>query len=85
LTFVTQLPGHLPEEVFGLVNNWIIHKLTDTNVIDRLRKVVPMVGEATWKSLPNLAPGQSLCAFAHLTRPVLVAVDPSPCKLRMVD
>ena len=70
LAFVTQLPGHLPDEVFGLVNNWIIHKLTDTNVIDRLRKVVPMVGEATWKSLPNLAPGQSLCSFSHLTRPV---------------
>lgn len=85
LTFVTQLPGHLPDEVFGLVNNWIIHKLTDTNVIDRLRKVVPMVGEATWRSLPNLAPGQSVCSFAHLTRPVMVAVDPSPCKLRMVD
>lgn len=85
LTFVTQLPGHLPDEVFGLVNNWIIHKLTDTNVIDRLRKVVPMVGEATWKTLPNLAPGQSLCSLAHLTRPVLVAIDPSPCKLRMVD
>lgn len=85
LAFVTQLPSHLPEEVFGLVNNWIIHKLTDTNVVDRLRKVVPMVSNANWAALPNLAPGQAICSFAHLTRPVLVAVDPSPCKLRMVD
>jgi DNA helicase HerA-like ATPase len=85
LTFVTQLPGHLPDEVFGLVNNWVLHKLTDTNVIDRLRKVVPSVSDANWRSLPNFAPGQALCSFTHLTRPVMVAVDPTPCRLRMVD
>jgi DNA helicase HerA-like ATPase len=85
LVFVTQLPGHLPDEVFGLINNWMLHKLTDTNVIQRLRKVVPMVSAATWASLPNLAPGQALCSFTHLSRPVLVGIDPSPCKLRMVD
>lgn len=85
LVFVTQLPGHLPDEVFGLINNWVLHKLTDTNVIQRLRKVVPMVTDATWKSLPNLAPGQAVCSFTHLTRPILVGIDPSPCKLRMVD
>lgn len=85
LVFVTQLPSHLPDEVFGLINNWILHKLTDTNVIQRLRKVVPMITDATWASLPNLAPGQAVCSFTHLARPVLVAVDPSPCRLRMVD
>jgi uncharacterized protein len=85
LVFVTQLPSHLPDEVFGLINNWILHKLTDTNVIQRLRKVVPMVTDTAWASLPNLAPGQALCSFTHLTRPVMVAIDPSPCRLRMVD
>jgi hypothetical protein len=85
LVFVTQLPSHLPEEVFGLINNWILHKLTDTNVIQRLRKVVPMVTDSTWASLPNLPPGQAVCSFTHLARPVLVGIDPSPCKLRMVD
>jgi DNA helicase HerA-like ATPase len=76
LVFVTQLPSHLPDEVFGLINNWILHKLTDTNVIQRLRKVVPMVTDTAWASLPNLAPGQALCSFTHLTRPVMVAIDP---------
>jgi hypothetical protein len=85
LVFVTQLPSHLPEEVFGLINNWILHKLTDTNVIQRLRKVVPMVTDAEWASLPNLAQGQAVCSFTHLARPVLVTVDPSPYKLRMVE
>ncbi|MGX1742099.1 ATP-binding protein [Bosea sp. NPDC055353] len=85
LVFVTQLPSHLPDEVLGLVNNWMLHKLTDSGVVNRLRKVVPGVNEATWKSLPNLAPGQALCSFTHLTRPVMTTVDPSPCQLRMVD
>lgn len=85
LVFVTQLPSHLPDEVLGLVNNWILHKLTDTGVVQRLRKVVPGVNEATWNSLPNLAPGQALCSFTHLARPVMTTVDPSPCQLRMVD
>jgi hypothetical protein len=63
LVFVTQLPSHLPDEVLGLVNNWILHKLTDTGVVNRLRKLVPGVSEATWNSLPNLAPGQALCSL----------------------
>lgn len=85
LAFVTQLPSHLPDEVFGLVNNWILHKLTDENVIARLRKVVTGVNTATWGSMPNLAPGQALCSFTHLSRRVMVSIDPSPCRLRMVD
>lgn len=85
LVFVTQLPSHLPDEVFGLVNNWILHKLTDDTVIQRLRKVVPQVTAATWGSLPNFAAGHAVCSFVHLTRPITVAIDPSPCKLRMVD
>lgn len=85
LVFVTQLPSHLPDEVLGLVNNWVLHKLTDTSVVNRLRKLVPGVNEATWSSLHNLAPGQALCSFTHLARPVMTTVDPSPCQLRMVD
>ncbi len=85
LVFVTQLPSHLPDEVLGLINNWILHKLTDAGVVNRLKKIVPGVNDATWKSLPNMAPGQAVCSFTHLTRPVTVTIDPSPCKLRMVD
>jgi hypothetical protein len=46
LVFVTQLPMHLPDEVLGLINNWILHKLTDSSVVNRLRKVVPGVTDA---------------------------------------
>lgn len=85
LVFVTQLPGHLPDEVLGLINNWVLHKITDANVIQRLRKIIPAVDDGTWTSLPNLAAGHALASFTHLTRPVLVSVDPTPCKLLMVE
>lgn len=85
LVFVTQLPSHLPDEVLGLINNWVLHKITDTGVTQRLKKIVPGVTDATWRSLPNLSPGQAVCSFTHLSRPVTTSIDPSPCQLRMVD
>jgi DNA helicase HerA-like ATPase len=85
LVFITQLPGHLPDEVLGLINNWLCHKIGDANVVQRLRKIVGGVPEGTWNSLTNLAPGHALAAFGHMKRPVLVTVDPTPCKLLMVE
>ena len=85
LVFVTQLPGHLPNEVLGLINNWVLHKISDANVIQRLRKIIPAVDDGTWTSLPNLASGHALASFAHMARPVLASVDPTPCKLLMVE
>ena len=85
LVFITQLPGHLPDEVLGLINNWVLHKIGDANVIQRLRKIVAGVDEGSWGALSNLAAGHALASFTHMTRPVLVTVDPTPCKLLMVE
>lgn len=85
LVFITQLPGHMPDEVLGLINNWVLHKIGDANVVQRLRKIVGGVPDGTWGSLSTLAPGHALAAFTHMTRPVLVTVDPTPCKLLMVE
>jgi hypothetical protein len=85
IVFITQLPGHLPDEVLGLINNWVLHKISDANVIQRLRKIIPAVDDGTWNMLPNLAPGHALASFTHMARPVLVSVDPTPCKLLMVE
>jgi uncharacterized protein len=85
LAFVTQLPAHLPRQVLGLVNSFILHKLSDPLVVAQLRKTVPGIDESLWSRLTGLAPGQALVSFPHLARPLLVAIDPAPCKLRMVD
>ena len=85
LVFVTQLPQHLPDELLGLLNNWVLHKIGDVNVINRLRKSIGGIDESVWRQLPSLAPGQAVAAFTSLKRPVLIGVDPTPCRLRMAD
>jgi DNA helicase HerA-like ATPase len=85
LAFVTQLPQQLPRAVLGLCNNFVLHKLTDPQVVNTLRHTVSDIDESLWTRLPGLAPGQAIVSFAHMTRPLLVAVDAAPCKLRMMD
>src|SRR5262249_48665181 len=43
LTFVTQLPQNLPDEVLALVNSWVLHKIQDESVVNRLRKTIPFL------------------------------------------
>lgn len=85
LMFVTQLPQHLPDEVLGLINNFILHKISDAGVIGRLKRSIGGIDEGLWARLPGLAPGQAIVSMTSMARPLLVAIDPTPCKLRMVD
>jgi len=85
LMFVTQLPQHLPDEILGLINNYVLHKITDTNVISRLKRSIGGIEESLWDRLPNLAPGQAIISATSMTRPLLVAIHPTPCQLRMID
>jgi DNA helicase HerA-like ATPase len=85
LVFVTQLPQHLPRQVLGLVNNFVLHKINDATTISRLKSTVAGIDDGLWQRLPALAPGQAIVTFTSMTRPLLVAVDATPSKLRMVD
>jgi uncharacterized protein len=85
LVFVTQLPQHLPRAVLGLVNNYILHKITDPQVVNTLRRTITDVDEGLWTRLAGLAPGQAIVSFGHMTRPLLTSIDPASCKLRLMD
>lgn len=85
LVFVTQLPQHLPRQVFGLVNSYILHKITDAEVVSTLRRTVSGIDAGLWDRLPGLAPGQAIVSFPHMARPLLVSIDPTPAELRLVD
>lgn len=85
LAFVTQLPQHLPNEVLALINNYILHKIADHSVIDRLKKTVVGLDDSQWGMVPGLASGQAVVAVSSMSRPLLVSVHPTPVKLRMVD
>lgn len=85
LVFVTQLPQHLPNEVLGLLNNFIIHKMTDSTVVSRMQKSVGGIDESLWSRVPRLAPGQAIASFSSFKRPLMIAVDPAPVKRLLVD
>jgi DNA helicase HerA-like ATPase len=54
-------------------------------VVNTLRRTVGGVDDGLWDRLPGLAPGQAVVSFPHMSRPLLVSVDPAPGKLRMAD
>ena len=85
LVFVTQAPEHLPQELLSLINNFVLHKIKGERVVSALSRSIGGVDEGLWQRLPNLAPGQAIVSLMHLSRPLLVAVDPTPVKLRMVE
>lgn len=85
LVFVTQLPQHLPDEVLGLLNNFVLHKISDSSVVDRLRKSISGPDKGQWGMVPGLAAGQALVSLASMTRPLMVAVDPTPSHLRLTE
>lgn len=85
LAFVTQLPQHLPRQVLGLCNNFVLHKLTDPQVVSTLAKTVPGIDPGLWARLPMLAAGQAVVSFGHMARPLLTTMNPTTCQLRMVD
>jgi uncharacterized protein len=84
LTFVTQSPNDLPDDVLGLVNNWIIYKIDDP-IIRRVRSFVPNADDSLWHLVRGLGQGQAVTSFTHMKRPVITAMDPSPAMLRMAD
>ncbi len=85
LCFVTQLPQHLPDEVLGLINNYVLHAIRDPSVVQRLAKQVPGLDRGQWQRLSSLAPGQAIVSLATAARPVVAQVDPAPSRLRLVD
>jgi uncharacterized protein len=85
LVFVTQLPQHLPDEVIGLLNNFVLHKISDSSVVERLRKSISGPDKGQWGMVPGLAAGQALVSLASMTRPLMVAVDPTPSHLRLTE
>ncbi|MCS6897944.1 MAG: ATP-binding protein [Nitrospira sp.] len=85
LVFVTQLPQHLPNEVLGLINNYIVHQVKDSTVIERLRRSLSGIDKVQWNLISGLAPGQALVSLTSMVRPLLVSIDPTPVQLLLVN
>ncbi len=85
LVFVTQHPQRLPDELLGLMNNYVLHRINDSNTITRLRRSIGGIDAGLWDRVTSLAPGQAVVSFAHQNRALLATVDPTQCRLRMAE
>jgi DNA helicase HerA-like ATPase len=85
LTFATQFPQHLPEELFTLCNNRILMKLADEPTIRRLKNSVGGVPDSLWARLRNMPTGQAIVTAQGIDPAMLVSLKPGRCKLLMVD
>ncbi|HZH96723.1 MAG TPA: hypothetical protein VEY06_12590, partial [Flavisolibacter sp.] len=73
------------DEVLALTNNFILHKISDAGVISRLKKSIGNVDESMWNRLTGLSSGQAVVSFTHMRRAMLTSIDPTPCKLLMIE
>ena len=85
LVITSQLPDKLPDEVIGLCNNWLIHKVTSQGTNSRLKAVVGNVADAHWNRVTTLTKGQAIAVFPdQWTEPTLVKVAPPPFRVLKV-
>ena len=85
MVFITQLPQHLPDEVLALINSYVLHKIGDANTISTLKRSIGGLDDAMWERVRNLTAGQAVVKVEGVSRPLMVTIDPTPHKLRMVD
>jgi hypothetical protein len=85
LMFVTQSPTHVPDEVLGLVNSWILHRISDAVVVNRLRKSIGSIDSSLWDRVTSLSPGQGIVSLTTIRRALVTRILPTPCRLLMAD
>jgi DNA helicase HerA-like ATPase len=74
LAFVSQQPGHLPQEVFELCNTRIVHNLRSQSNLDALRSTAGDVAQSLWDHCPLLGPGEALVSSPQLKRAVVARI-----------
>ena len=79
---MSQFPDRLPDEVIGLFNNWIIHKLTSSETVRRLKATVGEVPDTYWDRLHTLKRGQAIVVIpGQWEAPSIVTVPPPRFKV----
>lgn len=82
LAFVSQQPGHLPQEVFELCNTRVVHNLRSQSNLEALRSTAGDVAQSLWDHCPLLGPGEALVSAPQLKRAVVARIRPASSRRR---
>ena len=77
LALVSQQPGHVPDELFELVNTRFIHQLKSSHNLAPVQKTTGGVHDALWTTMPALGPGQCLLTGEIFRNPLFVDMRPA--------
>jgi len=84
LCFVTQQPGHLPDEFFELCNTRLVHNVKSIHNLSALTRTAGDVTQELWDRCPSLGPGQCLISCPQFRNPLLMNVRPAATKRKFV-
>jgi DNA helicase HerA-like ATPase len=85
LTFISQQPSHLPNEIFELCNTRLVHNVKSQNNLRVLKTTAGDVADEIWDLVPTLGVGQAICSTPQYRDPVVVNMRPSTTKREFVD
>jgi DNA helicase HerA-like ATPase len=85
LSFISQQPSHLPEEIFELCNTRIIHSIKSDFNLNPVKKTSGDVISELWDLVPGFGPGQALISSPQFGHTIMVNVRPSATKRRLTD
>lgn len=60
LTFISQQPSHIPNEIFELSNTRVVHNIRSSKNLEVLKSSSGDVSEEVWNSVPNLDVGRAV-------------------------
>jgi len=77
LCFISQQPGHIPNEIFELCNSRIVHAIKSRPNITVLKNTTGGVVSEVWDIVPTLGQGQALVITPQFTHPLIVNIRPA--------
>jgi len=85
LTFISQQPSHLPQELYELCNNLFIHETKGHKNVDALKSSAGAINEGIWRDVPTLGQGRAIVVSPQFKHPVVTLMNPSRSKRRLTD
>lgn len=84
LAFVSQQPGHLPQEIFELCNTRLVHTLRSMHNLEALMATTGDITRELWARCPLLGTGEVILSSPQLKRAVVMTVRPAGSRRRFV-
>ena len=84
LAFVSQQPGHLPQEIFELCNTRLVHTLRSMHNLEALMATTGDVTRELWSRCPLLGTGEAIMSTPQFHRSVIATIRPAASSRRFV-